>query len=70
MRGMCDGQVARLRGLFEAQGFDLPTIEVFQSKRQNFRMRAEFRVWHQVSCCGVRGYSLHFSTVLTLKTYP
>lgn len=36
-RGPCV-QVARLQGLFEAQGFELPTVEVFQSKRQNFRM--------------------------------
>ena len=28
-------------------GIELPETEVFESERQNFRMRAEFRVWHE-----------------------
>lgn len=27
--------------------FDLPAIEIFESPREHFRMRAEFRVWHR-----------------------
>src|SRR5690606_15293694 len=27
--------------------FDLPDIDVFESPREHFRMRAEFRVWHR-----------------------
>lgn len=28
-------------------GFDLPEIEVFESPRSHYRMRCEFRVWHE-----------------------
>lgn len=28
------------------QEFNAPTLEVFDSPEQNFRMRAEFRIWH------------------------
>src|SRR5690606_728186 len=27
--------------------FDLPDFDVFESPREHFRMRAEFRVWHK-----------------------
>ncbi|MCP1772359.1 tRNA (uracil-5-)-methyltransferase [Neisseria perflava] len=29
------------------QGLDMPEIEVFESPEQHYRMRAEFRVWHE-----------------------
>lgn len=29
------------------QGFDAPEIQVFESPEQHYRMRAEFRVWHE-----------------------
>ena len=29
------------------QGFDFPEIQVFESPEQHYRMRAEFRVWHE-----------------------
>ncbi|PSJ80472.1 tRNA (uridine(54)-C5)-methyltransferase TrmA [Neisseria iguanae] len=34
-----------LKELF--QGFDFPEIQVFESPEQHYRMRAEFRVWHE-----------------------
>ena len=29
------------------QGLDFPEIEVFESPEQHYRMRAEFRIWHE-----------------------
>lgn len=29
------------------QGLDFPKIEVFESPEQHYRMRAEFRIWHE-----------------------
>ena len=34
-----------LKKLF--QGLDFPEIEVFESPQQHYRMRAEFRIWHE-----------------------
>ena len=34
-----------LKKLF--QGLDFPEIEVFESPEQHYRMRAEFRIWHE-----------------------
>ena len=48
----------------------LPEIEVFSSPKQNFRMRAEFRVWHE-------GHTSHYAMhdpktkqVYTLTNFP
>ena len=53
-----DVKIERARAHFQSRPADaknpdgaaeipLPTTEVFESARQNFRMRAEFRVWHE-----------------------
>lgn len=39
-----DAKVERISQQF--QEFDTPTLEVFDSPEQHFRMRAEFRIWH------------------------
>lgn len=31
--------------------FTPPTLEVFESPEQHFRMRAEFRIWHTEMIC-------------------
>lgn len=38
-------KVGRLQSLFS--GMDLPELEVFPSAKQHYRMRAEFRLWHE-----------------------
>lgn len=38
-------KAARLQDLF--QGLDFPAIEIFESPERHYRMRAEFRVWHE-----------------------
>lgn len=35
----------RLQSLFD--GMDLPELQVFASEKQHYRMRAEFRLWHE-----------------------
>ena len=37
-------KVAKISELFEE--FSIPALKVFESPRSNYRMRAEFRVWH------------------------
>ena len=39
-----DARIARISAQFAE--FTPPSLEVFQSPEQNFRMRAEFRIWH------------------------
>lgn len=39
-----DAKIARISAQFAE--FTPPSLEVFQSPEQNFRMRAEFRIWH------------------------
>lgn len=39
-----DAKIARISTQFAE--FNPPALEVFQSPEQNFRMRAEFRIWH------------------------
>ena len=39
-----DAKIDRIRNQFSA--FNPPTLEVFESPEQHFRMRAEFRIWH------------------------
>ena len=39
-----DAKIARISAQFAE--FHPPSLEVFQSPEQNFRMRAEFRIWH------------------------
>ena len=39
-----EAKLARLTAMFSP--FDVPPFEVFESPPMNFRMRAEFRVWH------------------------
>ncbi len=31
----------------EFQSFEIPELEVFRSKPDHYRMRAEFRIWHE-----------------------
>ena len=40
-----DGKIRYLHDLF--QGLVIPEIQVFESPEQHYRMRAEFRVWHE-----------------------
>ncbi len=40
-----DEKIARMQSTFAA--FDAPELEVFPSPEQQYRMRAEFRVWHE-----------------------
>jgi len=39
-----DAKIDTLRSMFEA--FEVPDLEVFSSPPAHYRMRAEFRVWH------------------------
>ncbi|TCB54775.1 tRNA (uridine(54)-C5)-methyltransferase TrmA [Acinetobacter terrestris] len=39
-----DAKIARISAQFAE--FNPPSLDVFQSPEQNFRMRAEFRIWH------------------------
>ena len=39
-----DAKIARISAQFAE--FNPPSLDVFQSPKQNFRMRAEFRIWH------------------------
>ena len=38
-------KVERLTDMFNS--YQMPELEVFQSPEQHYRMRAEFRVWHE-----------------------
>jgi len=38
-------KVQRLHDLFT--GFEMPELEIFESPKSHYRMRAEFKVWHQ-----------------------
>ena len=40
-----DQKIQYLQQLF--QGLDFPEIQVFESPEQHYRMRAEFRIWHE-----------------------
>ncbi|MBY7902160.1 tRNA (uridine(54)-C5)-methyltransferase TrmA [Vibrio fluvialis] len=40
-----DDKVTRLTDMFQA--YQVPELEVFESPQQHYRMRAEFRVWHE-----------------------
>ena len=40
-----DQKIQYLQQLF--QGLDVPEIQVFESPEQHYRMRAEFRIWHE-----------------------
>ncbi|MDO4683266.1 MAG: tRNA (uridine(54)-C5)-methyltransferase TrmA [Lautropia sp.] len=44
-RQQLDDKIARLQQLFE--GLNTPSLEVFDSPPEHYRMRAEFRVWHE-----------------------
>ncbi|KAL0049774.1 hypothetical protein WJX82_009675 [Trebouxia sp. C0006] len=39
----------RIENLFAT--FDPPELQVFESERENYRMRSEFRVWHEGNQC-------------------
>lgn len=39
-----DAKIERIQTQFAE--FNPPSLEVFASPEQNFRMRAEFRIWH------------------------
>ena len=53
-------KVGQVRELFAAN--KLPEIEVFRSATANFRMRAEFTIWHEVrSAAGLHMHPCHFS---------
>ncbi|GAL07849.1 tRNA (uracil(54)-C5)-methyltransferase [Photobacterium aphoticum] len=40
-----DEKAARIQNIF--QDFETPELEVFASPAEHYRMRAEFRVWHE-----------------------
>ena len=40
-----EDKASELRDLFEP--YSPPSLEVFDSPREHFRMRAEFKVWHE-----------------------
>ena len=40
-----DEKAARIQNIFA--DFDTPELEVFASPAEHYRMRAEFRVWHE-----------------------
>ncbi|KAK9843560.1 hypothetical protein WJX84_000461 [Apatococcus fuscideae] len=44
-KAQLEHKISRVKDLF--QGFQLPELEIFESQRSHYRMRAEFRVWHQ-----------------------
>lgn len=40
-----DDKITRLKTMFSE--YDMPSLEVFSSPEEHYRMRAEFRVWHE-----------------------
>jgi len=44
---LLDSKVSRIKENFSLQGLNLPNAPVFTSEPSHYRMRAEFRVWHQ-----------------------
>lgn len=40
-----DEKISRLSDMFHQ--FDMPSLEVYESPEKHYRMRAEFRVWHE-----------------------
>ncbi|MBJ3950798.1 tRNA (uridine(54)-C5)-methyltransferase TrmA, partial [Salmonella enterica subsp. enterica serovar Kentucky] len=38
-------KIARLKAMFV--DYSMPELEVFESPVANYRMRAEFRIWHE-----------------------
>lgn len=48
-----DQQIGEKRKRIETMfaKFDIPQLEVYESERQNYRMRSEFRVWHEGNQC-------------------
>lgn len=47
-------KVQRLHDLFS--GFEMPKLEIFESPKSHYRMRAEFKIWHQD---GVAHYAMY-----------
>lgn len=52
----------------------IPEIQVFASEPEYFRMRAEFRIWHEGDdCCYAmfeRGQKASFDSIIRLETFP
>lgn len=62
----------RLCDLF--QGLDCPELEVYDSPREHFRMRAEFRIWHDgEDCCYAMfepGQKASSQSLIRLESFP
>ena len=59
-----------LKQQFRSAHIDFPKIEVFTSPKQNFRMRAEFRVWHEGDCSHYAMHDPETKQVYTLTDFP
>lgn len=44
-----DEKAQRIQNIFA--DFDTPELEVYASPAEHYRMRAEFRVWHEGEIC-------------------
>lgn len=69
---LLDEKAARLRGLFG--DLTTPELKVYDSPREHFRMRAEFRIWHdEGDCCYAMfepGQKASFKTLIRIQNLP
>ena len=59
-----------LRQQLRSADIDFPEIEIFASPKQNFRMRAEFRVWHEDDSSHYAMHDPETKQVYTLTDFP
>ena len=54
----------------EFQPFDIPELEVFRSKPEHYRMRAEFRIWHEGEHSYYRMFDPETKTPFSVDSFP
>ena len=54
----------------EFQAFDIPELEVFSSQPKHYRMRAEFRIWHEDEHSYYRMFDPETKTPFSVDSFP
>lgn len=54
----------------EFQAFDIPELEVFRSRPEHYRMRAEFRIWHEGEHSYYRMFDPETKTPFNVESFP
>ncbi len=54
----------------EFEAFDIPELEVFTSKPEHYRMRAEFRIWHEGEHSFYRMFDPETKTPFNVDSFP